>query len=143
MSKGSSVRIEPPLLSVTMDEAQLYHMIRDHELTEMAAPGTGILGSVGFTALGAALGLTQPFVAAIQKLGARPTQTLEVSDFVASLEFIACLVLSIVCLFMFTIQSRGKKTLAERIRSRPTVTPGAIGDPKVIGIPLSSINQQR
>ena len=44
MSKGSSIRVEPPLLSVTMNEAQLYHMIRDHELTEMAAPGTGILG---------------------------------------------------------------------------------------------------
>ena len=143
MSEGSSVRIEPPLLSVTVDEAQLYHMIKDHELTEMAAPGTGVLGSVGFTALGAALGLIQPFVTTIQKLNANSKQVVEISDFVASLEFVACLVLSVVCLCLFVIQSRGKKSLAERIRSRPTVTPGAIGDPKVVGIPLSSINQQR
>lgn len=135
------MEIQSPLLSVTIEEAQLYHMIRDHELDQMSAPGTGVLGSIGFMALGAVLSLVQPFAVSVQKVVSVSRVPLEVSDFIASLAFIGSLVLSLLCLIIFSIQARGKARLADRIRSRKTVTPTKIVDPVLSGTPLTGLDQ--
>ena len=105
-----------PTSRVSMPEFVDWHMILDAELSQLSAPETGVLGSVGFTALGGALGLLPLFMEAKEKLGVAPMGT---QDFVYACSFVGCLVLAIICLVIFGIRRSRNYGLAARIRNRP------------------------
>jgi hypothetical protein len=114
-------------MSVSMPENLSWHMILDHELSELTLPEAGVLGSIGFVFLGAFLGLIPGFVTAVEKVpsGAATqvkdgsaVQVFTSGDLATVIAFCACAALAVVCLIIAGIRWTRNKGLAARIRNR-------------------------
>ena len=68
IQSNPSYTMKSPEQRVTVPEYVEFHMILDQELTIISRPETGVIGSVGFTSLGAAIALIGPVVSVYTKL---------------------------------------------------------------------------
>lgn len=98
MTDTAALNLNPPPMSVSMPEVINWHMILDHELTQLTKPETGFIGSLGFVGLGAVFGLIPQFVTTYEKTFASPPLPITVADIACVAAFFGCLALAIVCL---------------------------------------------
>ena len=97
-----------------------WHMILDQELDQLSNLQTGVLGGLGFTALGATLGVAPSFVVAISKASAELAR----GDVTAMLIFVASLVAAVICLSLYFLSRRKTRSLPETIRARNKIQLG-------------------
>jgi hypothetical protein len=121
----SSVTFGSMPMSVSVPEGINWHMILDHELSQLTRPESGVIGSIGFVALGAFLGLVPAVFSAIDKVNpaaprAAATQAFTMSDLSAVVVCGGSLVLAIVCLGIFALVWYRNRGLAATIRARTT-----------------------
>ena len=107
-----------PAQTISTPEHVDWHMIQDHELSQLSNLQSGIIASLGFTGLGAAIGLVGPFLTALSKVRS-PTPTALRPDEVFYLTgFSATVVLGLICLVIHAINSWRRTGLAATIRAR-------------------------
>ena len=94
-------------------------MIQDHELTQLSNVEGGVIASLGFVGIGAAIGLVGPFLAALDKIGLKHPLPLSAAERFYLVGFSGTVVLGIVCLVIHGLASWRKKGLADAIRKRP------------------------
>lgn len=92
-----------------------WHMILDHELDQLSQLETGALGSVGFVALGAAVGFAPAFVAALEKA----KTGLSGEELVALIALPLSAAVALICLGLFVANALRNRGLKGRIRQRP------------------------
>lgn len=137
MSAGS-LELHPPTLAVTMQEEQLYHMVLDHELDQLSRSGVGVLASIGFTALGTALGLAANFAAALERvLSSNPTP-LTVGDLVSVCVFVGSAVIAVFCLALSSLAWWRNKGTAARIRARKRIGVGGTDQTREVRTPTKA-----
>jgi hypothetical protein len=95
-----ALAFETPPMSVSMPASVEWHMILDHELTQLSRGETGFLAAVGFVGLGAVLGLIPSLALIVDKVIAGQSDALKMSDMIVGCAFVGCLVLTIVCLII-------------------------------------------
>jgi hypothetical protein len=98
-----------------------WHMILDQELSQLSRPETGVIASLGFVGLGAAIGLLVPFLNVVEKVNGQVTNPPPVileSDVACVGAFIGSAVLCVVCLAIAGIAWSRNKGLAGEIRNR-------------------------
>ncbi len=78
-----------PTQRVSVPEYLDWHMILDYELDQLSQPETGVIGPVGFTGAGAAIGLVGQFAAVVAKVRASPLVPVEATDLVSVCAFAA------------------------------------------------------
>ncbi|MDR6757858.1 hypothetical protein J2Y48_003155 [Mycoplana sp. BE70] len=115
--------IKNPTPRFSMDENVDYHVILDQELDQLSQPENGVVGTIGFTALGAALAFVPAMVSALEKLG-DPLKPLERTEIATLLLTPGCIATAIVCLILFSISKYRNRGLVERIRRRPRRSAG-------------------
>lgn len=115
------------LTSVAMPAAKIsapqhvqWHMIMDSELDMLADHETGVIGALGFTAIGGLLGGAVPFLAAVDKIG---VSTVEKADVVAVAIFVGCAVAAIICIGIFALKIYRNESLKTKIRNRGMAEP--------------------
>ena len=127
MTSQESVTFGSVPMSVSMPENLSWHMILDHELSQLTLPEAGVLGSIGFVFLGAVLGLIPGFVTAVEKVPLNTAAQLKDNaaavtftsgDLATVIAFCACSALAVVCLIIAGIRWMRNKGLASTIRSR-------------------------
>jgi hypothetical protein len=127
MTAQESVTFGSVPMSVSMPENLSWHMILDHELSQLTLPEAGVLGSLGFVFLGGALGLIPGFVVAVEKVphGAAAqvkdglaAQVFTSGDLATVIAFCACAALALVCLIIAGLRWTRNRGLAAKIRSR-------------------------
>ena len=113
------IRSPAPRLSIAANVD--YHMIQDYELTQLSNPEGGILGSIGFTLLGAAIGLVPSVTATLKRANSSTTQdtTVQFGELVSLVICGGCFLGSIICLAIFGIAKARNSGLAQTIRNRP------------------------
>jgi len=94
-------------------------MIQDHELTQLSNIEGGVIASLGYMGLGAAIGLVGPFLAALDKVRATPPLPVSSAEASYLIGFSGTVILGCVCLAIHAISSWRKKRLADIIRGRP------------------------
>lgn len=110
-----------PQSRVSAPEIVDWHMILDAELDQISRPETGIIGSLGFLALGAFLNNSPT----IMSVWFGSPRTLSIGD-VTTLEIgIGSLVASVICLSIFALSVYRNWGTANRIRNRPKMFFGA------------------
>jgi hypothetical protein len=113
-----------------------WHMILDQELEQLSRPETGLIASLGFMGLGAAIGLLVPLIGVVEKIGvvAQPGKPapppVSISDIACVASFTGSLVLGIVCLAIAGIAWMRNKGLATAIRRRTRRGVGASAMPE-------------
>ncbi|MES0034662.1 hypothetical protein NKJ74_05185 [Mesorhizobium sp. M0046] len=117
-TSGESGKLESPAQRFSMPEFVDWHMILDHELSQLTRPETGIIGSIGFVGLGGAIGLAPAFFSVLSKIGAAPPEPAMVADVVSIGCFVASFVIAVVCLFIFALSLYRNRGLAGDIRAR-------------------------
>ena len=124
------ISFDPPPMSVSMPEQIDWHMILDHELSQLSRPETGVIGSFGFVGLGGAIGLIPQFVSTIEKTKAQPPAAITEGDIACIAAFFGCIVLAAICLAIFGLFWYRNKSLADQIRKRTRRGfPGATNEP--------------
>ncbi len=88
----------------------------------------GVMGAIGFTALGGVLGGIIPCVSAFEKVNNAPFLTV---DFIALAVFFASSAASLICLIAFFWTKSQNKSLKDEIRTRgkPEASPSPFSDP--------------
>ena len=109
---------QSPVQRVTMPEYVEWHMILDQELTTISRPETGIIGSIGFMALGAVFGLAGTVTTVYAKLKQDHGEIINGADLINVIAFSSCVVLSLVCLVIFALNRWRNRGLAAEIRKR-------------------------
>lgn len=121
-----------------MQDEQLYHMVLDHELDQLSRSGVGVLASVGFTALGTALGLAANFAAALERvLSSNPTP-LTVGDLVSVCVFVGSAVIAVLCLALSSLAWWRNKGTAARIRARKRIGVGGADQTREVRTPAKA-----
>ncbi len=92
-----------------------WHMVLDNELDMLTDKQAGVMGAIGFTALGGVVGGLIPCVAAIEKINVSPLTPIDV---VALAVFFASLTASLICLITFFCYRHQNTSLKEEIRKR-------------------------
>jgi hypothetical protein len=110
-------------MSVSVPEGLNWHMILDHELSQLTRPESGVIGSIGFVALGAFLGLIPAAFSGIEKLRVTADTTTAATAFTMSdlSAVVVCggsLVLAVFCLIIFGVVHYRNRGLASTIRAR-------------------------
>jgi hypothetical protein len=124
MTSQDSVTFGSVPMSVSMPENLSWHMILDHELSELTLPEAGVLGSLGFVFLGAFLGLIPGFVTAVEKVnatavkGGPASQPFTNGDLATVIAFCVCGALAAACLCIAGLRWFRNKGLAATIRNR-------------------------
>ena len=112
-----------PAHTVSSPEQVSWHMIQDHELTQLASLQTGIVASLGFVGMGGIIGLLGPCLTAADRITKVSTAPLQPPLGVADLWYIGgfwgSVVVAVVCLGISFFNWRANGTLADRIRKRP------------------------
>ena len=96
-----------------------WHMIQDHELSQLSGVETGTVASLGFVGMGAAIGLAGPFLAALSKITANPPIPVSLPDIYYLVSLSGSMVLALVCLVIAGLAKWRNKGLAAEIRRRP------------------------
>ncbi|MER9079494.1 hypothetical protein [Mesorhizobium sp. M0895] len=117
-TSGESGKLASPAQRFSMPEFVDWHMILDHELSQLTRPETGIIGSIGFVGLGGAIGLASAFFSVLSKIGATPSVPVTVSDMVSVGCFVASSVIAVICLVIFALSLYRNRGLAGDIRAR-------------------------
>jgi hypothetical protein len=112
-----SLSFDVPQMSVSMPKMLDWHMILDHELTQLTRPEMGFIGSLGFVGLGSALGLTPQLVETMGKVRHADT-SVTMGDIACVGAFFGCAVLAIVCLGIGGLYWYRHRGLAQTIRTR-------------------------
>jgi hypothetical protein len=115
MTAQDSVTFGSVPMSVSMPEALSFHMILDHELSQLTLPEAGVLGSLGFVFLGGVLGLIPGFVTAIEKAN---TAVFTNSDLATVIAFCVSGALALACLCISGLRWARNRGLAATIRAR-------------------------
>ena len=110
--------IASPAQRLTMPEYLDWHMILDHELSQLSRPETGVIGSVGFVGLGGVIGLAASFFEALEKVNGSPPIPLSIGDIVSVCMFVGSTVIAGLCLLIFGLAVFRNRGLARTIRSR-------------------------
>ena len=118
MTDPSNLTFDSIPMSLSMPEALSWHMILDHELTQLSSRDTGLIGSIGFVCLGSALGLIPSLVAALDKVNTEPPMSMTHGDVAAISASVGTAVASVVCLIIFVIYRYRNSGLAAKIRAR-------------------------
>lgn len=118
MTEPSNLTFDSIPMSLSMPEALSWHMILDHELTQLSSRDTGLIGSIGFVCLGSALGLIPSLVAALDKVNSKPPISMTSGDVAAIVASVGTAVAAIVCLIIFGIYRYRNAGLAAKIRAR-------------------------
>jgi hypothetical protein len=108
-------------MSVSVPEGLNWHMILDYELSQLTRPESGVIGSVGFVALGAFLGLIPAALSALEKMpqaGAVPANAFSMGDLSSVVVCGGSLVTAILCLIIFGLYHYRNRGLASKIRTR-------------------------
>jgi hypothetical protein len=113
---GESFVFDPPPMTVSVPDAVEWHMIFDHELTQLSRTEMGVVGSFGFVALGTALGLLPSFIGAFEKANGKDVMT--AFDAAVIFVFAASAALTIICLLLAGIDLWRNRGLADKIRRR-------------------------
>lgn len=102
-----------------------WHMILDQELTQLSQPDSGVMGSIGFTALGGFVGLIPGLAGVITKLSQSPTlpageAALPIGfvDVVTVAATAGCLIGAVICLITFAVNKYRNAGLTAKIRQR-------------------------
>ncbi|WP_455918869.1 hypothetical protein [Ensifer canadensis] len=111
--------IKNPIPRYSMDETVDYHVILDQELDQLAHPENGVIGTVGFTALGAALGFLPATVAIFEKIGQSTPEAISPIELTTLLLTPSCGVAALICLILFGISKFRNLGLVSKIRERP------------------------
>ncbi|MEY9196659.1 cytochrome c biogenesis protein CcdA [Sinorhizobium fredii] len=114
---GQIFRNPKPRYSI--DETVDYHVILDQELDQLARPENGVIGTVGFTALGAALGFLPAMVAILQKIVGAAREPLIPIEITTLLLTPACGIAALICLILFFISKFRNRGLVTKIKKRP------------------------
>lgn len=115
---GESGKFESPAQRFSMPDYVDWHMILDHELSQLTRPETGIIGSLGFVGLGGAIGLAPAFFSVVAKVKAPIAEQVSASDIVSVGCFVASGVIAIICLIIFGLSLYRNRGLAGAIRAR-------------------------
>jgi hypothetical protein len=113
---GEPFVFDPPQMTVSVPDAVEWHMIFDHELTQLSRVEMGVIGSFGFVALGTALGLVPSFIAALAKANGKDVMT--GYDVAVIGVFAASAALAVICLLVAGIDLWRNSRLADKIRKR-------------------------
>ena len=97
-----------------------HHLILDAELSQLSRAETGIIGSFGFTALGAAIGLIPNMVTLWDKAPGPVTH----SDIATGLAEAGSVVAAALCLAIYFYTAWRNRGLPTKIRNRPKHTLG-------------------
>lgn len=104
-----------PTARISVPESLDYHMIMDHELSQLSHPETGIIGSVGFAFFGAAVGLVP---AAMEIMARTSSEKLSNSDLLLIGFLGATAFGAVICLAIFALATFRNRGLAGKIRTR-------------------------
>ena len=105
-----------PTSRITAPDVTDWHLIADHELASVSKPEGGIIGAIGFAALGAALGALPSGCTAIDKItssAAAPAESIR-SLFI----LLPAIAAAIICLSVFGIDRWRNSGLVSQIKSR-------------------------
>ena len=100
-----------------MPEVLDWHMIFDHELDQLSRRETGVIGSLGFVALGAAIGLTPDLIESWQTVKLA-TMAYSQSEFISALLCVGSWAAAVICLSLFGVSRWRNRGLTTRIRNR-------------------------
>ena len=117
-TSGESGKLESPAQRFSMPDYVDWHMILDHELSQLTRPETGVIGSIGFVGLGGAIGLAPAFSTILSKPGKTPVEPITTADVVSIVCFAASVVIAVLCLFIFGLSVYRNRGLATAIRAR-------------------------
>lgn len=118
IAQGNTGKFESPAQRLSMPEFVDWHMILDHELSQLTRPETGVIGSLGFVGLGGAIGLAPTFVAVLSNVQASPPKPVTVPDIAAVGCFAVSFAVALICLVIFGLSVYRNKGLATSIRER-------------------------
>lgn len=106
-----------PESMVTVPERTDWHLVADHELDTLSSSVGGILGSVGFAALGAALGAAPQALSGWNSIKAGKPLSSESATSLCI--FLLSIATTIICLSIFGIYKKRTMNLTRNIRLRP------------------------
>ncbi len=109
---------QSPTARFTMAEFVEFHMILDLELDAISSTENRVLGSIGFTALGAVMGLAGSFSIAISKIRNPSLGQFTLPDLVNTVLFSASIALAVLCLSIFFLKRWRNRGITEIIRQR-------------------------
>jgi hypothetical protein len=107
-----------PTQRISMPDYVDWHMILDHELSQLSRPEIGFIGSLGLVGLGAALGSAVQFWRGIAKVLQPAEGQITGDDIGFIMVFVASVVLAIVCLTISGVGLWRNRGLAQQIRKR-------------------------
>lgn len=117
MSNVGQIASSPfPIQRVPIPDYLDWHVILEPELGQLSRPETGVIGSLGFAALGAAVGFAPSFLSALDKAASSQPSSLADAAFIAS--FSGTAVAGVLCLVLFGIAALRKRGLTRTIRAR-------------------------
>jgi hypothetical protein len=107
-----------------------WHMILDSELSQLERPESGIFGSVGFTTLGASIGLIPSALQVLEKITTAPKSIADATppsrfEILAAVACPVAFSISIVCLIAWGINKYRNSGLSSSIRNRKKQTVGS------------------
>lgn len=114
----SVTEVATPAQRISMPDFIDWHMIFDYELDQLSQVETGVIGSIGFVALGAALGSVGQFCDAISKFRDASLGAIHTSDGVYIGVFVGSVVAALICLGLFAIDRYRNAGLVKKIRGR-------------------------
>lgn len=106
-----------PESMVTVPERTDWHLVADHELDTLSSSVGGILGSVGFAALGAALGAAPQAFSGWGSINAGKPLSSESATSLCI--FLLSIATTIICLSVFAAYKKRTVQLTANIRLRP------------------------
>ena len=118
MTDTANLTFDSIPMSLSMPEALSWHMILDHELTQLSSRDTGLIGSIGFVCLGSALGLIPSLAAALDKINTKPPISMTGGDVASIAAFFGTAVAAVICLIIFGNYRYRNSGLAAKIRAR-------------------------
>jgi len=114
---GHAPIISSPKPTLSMEDTISYHMIQDTELTLLAQPEAGTLGSIGFTAVGAGIGVLPGFVNAFNVIFTDISK-IQPTDLTNLIIMPVSLVIAALCLAVWGLAKYRNSGLTNKIRSR-------------------------
>lgn len=132
-----------PMIYQTQPERLSWHVIEDHQLSQLTNASRPVVLGLTTTFLGAAIGLLIPAVSAWERYG--PTQSLSVTDLVTIISF-CCSIVATLFLGFFAVRGQldAIKLVNEIRNRRPTqVSPHHASEIPGVSSPTASQTRRR